>query len=811
MPVIGLLPALALLAGAAYGALAPVSWSGLPWTLVPLVFAGWMAWWHAWPRLTVAVLASGFLCAGVVLAADARASALHTSLRDALEREFGGFLLDSLELGGRHDPVLTRATLIEDASAADDVITLRARVSAVRLNEVWHQARGGVTLSIGGLASRARAAEWRAGRGVEMPVTFRRPTRYLNDGVPDFERDLALDGTTLFGSVKSGLLVDLRSRGNALEEMAALARIHVRRSIERWVAPHDPIAAAIVTAILIGDRTGLPDDIRLQLQAAGTYHVIAISGGNIAILAGLTLVLLLACGVTGRPAALVTIGILLAYAQLVTAGPSVWRATLMAAMYLAARLLDHRAPPWHAIAIAAAVVVCVQPLDVRDVGFILTFGATAALLEGARRTARLAPRGRVAAWLIASVAASCAAEVALLPVSAWTFSRVTSAGLVLNLLAVPLMGVVQVGGMIAVALDRLESIAGVAGWVAHVAARGLVSSARLVEVMPWLTPRVPAPSIALVIVYYAGLATALVARGAIRGAGIGTALICALAIATGLGAPAWSSNDGSRLRLTVFDVGQGDAALLQFPDRSSLLVDTGGIPFGSGSFDIGVRVLAPALWARGVRSLDTLLLTHGDPDHIGGAGALVGDFDPASIWEGIPVPRHIGLQEVVALARANGAHVEQRRAGDEFRFGDVRVRVLHPPPPDWERQRVRNDDSVVLEVLYGDVAMLLAGDISAGVERTLVPMLTRARIRVLKVAHHGSRTSSSRELLEAWRPQIAVISAGRGNTFGHPAPEVIQRLESIGAAIYRTDLHGQVTLDTDGLGVGVNTYVGGQR
>jgi competence protein ComEC len=137
--------------------------------------------------------------------------------------------------------------------------------------------------------------------------------------------------------------------------------------------------------------------------------------------------------------------------------------------------------------------------------------------------------------------------------------------------------------------------------------------------------------------------------------------------------------------------------------------------------------------------------------------------------------------------------------------------VLHPPEPDWERPRIRNDDSVVLEIRCREVALVLTGDIGADVERAIVPLLTPAPIRILKVAHHGSRTSTSPELLAAWRPQIALISAGRGNTFGHPAPDVLRRLESIGARIYRTDRHGQITLDTDGREVSIRTYVGHAR
>lgn len=384
----------------------------------------------------------------------------------------------------------------------------------------------------------------------------------------------------------------------------------------------------------------------------------------------------------------------------------------------------------------------------------------------------------------------------------------TSAGLLLNLVAVPLMALVQIGGIVVSCLNEADTIAAPAGWIAHMTASGLMNSARLVDLAPWLAARVPAPSLVLAAAYYLGLATALLAHGIGRACGIGLLLASAVAIVTGQPA-GWLSaaHEPGGLGITFFDVGQGDATLVRFPDRSNLLIDAGGIPFGNSSFDVGSRVLSPALWARGVRALDAMLLTHGDPDHIGGARAIVGDFAPGAVWAGIPVAQYPPLQEVLRAARASGAQVERRQAGEERRIGGVRVRVLHPPLPDWERQRVRNDDSVVLELLYGDVAVLLPGDVGAGVERSILSRLTPARHRILKVAHHGSRTSTSRELLESWRPQTAVISAGRGNTFGHPAPEVLRRLESIGAAIYRTDLDGQVTIDTTGRDIQVRTYV----
>jgi competence protein ComEC len=319
----------------------------------------------------------------------------------------------------------------------------------------------------------------------------------------------------------------------------------------------------------------------------------------------------------------------------------------------------------------------------------------------------------------------------------------------------------------------------------------------------------------MVLAYYGGLSAALWARGIRRSWGIAALVVATLAILAGQ--PAGWLSDAARpgfLRITMFDVGQGDATLLELPDTSRVLVDAGGAPFGGGSFDVGSRVLAPALWARGVRTLDSLVITHGDPDHIGGAAAVIEDFAPAELWEGVPVFAHRPLQDVLNRARAAGVQLALGQAGDGWTVSSTdastrlraRVRVLHPPAPDWERQRVRNDDSIVLEIVYGDVAVLLPGDVGADVERSILGQLTPARRRILKVAHHGSRTSTSQELLDSWRPEIAVISCGRGNPFGHPAPDVLRRLESIGARVYRTDRDGQITIETDGKTVRVGTY-----
>lgn len=783
-------PAVAILSGTAAGIACPTSWRWLLWSLPALATLSFVAWLrHA--RIAVAGSVVAFGIAGFILGADAREKALHTPIR-------------AEDLASSRNPITARLLLSEDASLAEGLATLRGRVTAIRRADGWTPSDGGVVVTIGGANSGRNVEEWRRGRTIEAPIAFRRPARYLNDGVPDFELQAALDGISLLGSIKSALLVSVVEHGTLPSEIAADIRAHVRQVMARRVGVHSALSSAIVTAVLIGDRSGLPDAIRDRLQTAGTYHVIAISGGNIAILATLIVVLLVPVGVSGRRAAAITLTLLLGYAAVVTAGPSVWRATLVAVVYLIARLFDHRSLPWQATAVAGACLAAAEPLDVRNAGFLLTFGATAALLETARLVPSVtSPKWR--SWLAGSFVASAAVEIALLPIMAATFSRVTVAGLALNVIAVPAMTVVQVAGLVAVCADVLSPVSEAAGWIAHLSAAAIVESSKLVDRMPWVSARVPPPAPIVIGSYYAGVAAALFfPQRWQRLAGQTCVAVMALLIVTG----ARPRHDPPGLRLTMLDVGQAEAMVLQV-QQHAVMIDTGGSPFGASGVYIGPRVVEPALWARGVTSLEALLLTHGDPDHTGGAVAVLDDFSPSALWQGIPVPRAMSLQDVLARASASGAVVSERHAGEELRIADARIVVLHPPVPDWERQKVRNDDSVVLEVIYGDVALLLTGDISAEIERAIAPRLVSARTRILKVAHHGSRTSTSRELLDAWRPQIAIISCGRANPFGHPAAEVIARLEAAGTRIYRTDLDGEITVDTDGQHVVVGTFTGG--
>ncbi len=721
------------------------------------------------------------------------------------------------------DAVVVEGVLREDASWSGAAVTLVLTVDRLggspgQEDVALAPTAGGVRVSVGGVAAPGRMSDWRAGRRVRVPVFLRLPAVYLDPGVHDDRRALARRGMVLVGSAKSAMLIQVRHRGSLVAECAATVRAWVRVTLADVVGRWSARSAAIATAVLIGDRTGLPDADTRRLQDAGTYHVIAISGGNIAILTVMLLALFAVAGLGIRPAAILTILALLAYREIVVAAPSVERAINAALLYLVARVIDQRGAALNVLTVAASIGLAASPVVVLDAGFLLSFGATLGILvalAGRSPPARGLPwYRRAAAEVGLMLATTAAAEAALLPVSALLFGRVTLAGLALNLVAIPLMSVLQAASMAALALSWVwRAAAGATGFVAHLAASGILESARLTGVFPWLARDVVSPSAWIVIVYYACALGLLLARPPkLRRIAAGALVTAAMIIVIG---PAWAANvlaaPLTGIRVVVLDVGQGDATAIILPGGRAVLVDAGGVAAAmpldedaeAGGFDIGQRVVVPALRALGVTRLEALTLTHGDPDHIGGVPGVLRSFQPASIWDGVPVPPHAPLRSVSDRADALGIPWRTVQAGDTTRFGPVTMRVLHPPLPDWERQRVRNEDSVVLDVRIGEVSIVLPGDIGAEGERAILPLLTPATTVIFKAPHHGSATSSTALLLDALRPDAVIFSAGRNNRFGHPAPPVVARYRERDVPMFSTAESGAIVIDTDGQTVSV--------
>jgi competence protein ComEC len=367
------------------------------------------------------------------------------------------------------------------------------------------------------------------------------------------------------------------------------------------------------------------------------------------------------------------------------------------------------------------------------------------------------------------------------------FHRLAPAALALNLVAVPLSAAVLLCGLgVMVTAGVVPGLAPLAGSAAWFSARALLLSGEVVRNLPWLDVRVPTPT-PLACAFYAVSVLLLIDVRCRRRA----APLLALAFVNLIWGRSPVPGDG-RFHVTMLDVGQGDCILLRSPSGRVSLVDTGGV--FDDRFDLGERVLGPVLWDQGIRRLDRLILTHGHPDHVGAAPFLLQAFRVRELWEG-PAPRRDAYWEGID-ARLRAARVRRRTvfAGNETTWDGVRLRVLAPPRPVRAPWRTRNDDSLVVLAEFGQVRLLLTGDIEAPAEAALAP----AEAAVLKVPHHGSRSSSTPGLLKGTSPRVALLSVGGRNRFGHPHPDVVDRYRIAGIRLFRTDRDGAVSVATDG-------------
>jgi competence protein ComEC len=256
------------------------------------------------------------------------------------------------------------------------------------------------------------------------------------------------------------------------------------------------------------------------------------------------------------------------------------------------------------------------------------------------------------------------------------------------------------------------------------------------------------------------------------------------------------------LELTAIDVGQGDGLLVAFPDGKLMMVDGGGFPnlFGrkvKPKLDIGEDVISPYLWSRSVRKLDVVVCTHAHEDHAGGLGAIIDNFHPAQLWTGANGESPVWL-DLRSKAIARHVRIDSMRAGRSFDFGGTHIDIL-APLADYEAGDVgKNNDSLVMRISYGKHSFLLTGDMEKPIESELWAEGKLQHCDVLKVPHHGSKTSSSELFLDAVRPEFAIISDGFENSFHHPNPEVLERYRERHAAILRTDQMGLITIRSDG-------------
>ena len=615
--------------------------------------------------------------------------------------------------------------------------------------------------------------------------------------------------------------------------------------------------AVMLAAMVAGDRTYLTHALRVGFERTGSFHMLVVSGFHLAIVAACIFWITRRLRMPRVPATMVTIVVSFAYALFTGFATPVQRSLWMVTLYLLGRLVYRERNALNTIGFAALCLLVVNPRSLFDSSLQMTLlavlaiaGVAAPLLQGtihpyaaAMRDLRLvavdiklAPRlaefrlmmrivaermeragNGTIAWRIFPgcvrfairiaelIVVSCVVELAMTLPMAVYFHRITVFALPVNLLILPLLVVLMPAALLTLLLLVVWPSAAVVpaivvALVMHIGV-GLV---HLFGSMALGDFRIPNPllwqSAAFCVLLGAAIALAhgSLARGSRWLRRMTWVALAMAALAAVVPRPVERPN-GAML-MEAIDVGQGDSLLIITPDGKTLLVDGGG--FGGGprqapqDFDIGEEVVSPALWARGIRHLDAVALSHAHSDHISGLFAVLRNFHPDELWVGNN-PR-FGAYNAL-LDEAAGLHVRVRsfRAGDAFAFGSTQVNVLAPFRDYVPGPEPTNNDSLVLHVAYGATSMMLEGDAEAPIEQAMLAEPGLAST-LLKVGHHGSITSTRPEFLARVAPQWAVISCGLRNRYGHPREEVLTELQDAHVRTFRTDMQGVSCFVLDG-------------
>jgi competence protein ComEC len=773
-------------------------------TLVAGVWAGRVA-----PELSVAAVLAGLLGSFLLWRGLARLPGFLAAIGA------GGVLLGAPG-PARQLPPWAAGEIVEAprASGAETRLVLESTSGARIRAIVGGQIRGDLTV----------------GDRVGARVPVRGLRAFENPDLPGARGPPSLSGNAIVADPRA-LVVAGGPRRRPLRRAIERARSRVRDVFARGL--REP-ARGVMRALVLGEGYALDPGAARAYRDTGTIHVLAVSGLHVVlvaaalqalVLAGLRRVAWLARRTdVQRAAAWTTLPAVAAYTVFAGAGPSAVRAAVMAAAVLLARALGRASLGSAALAIAGAVQLALWPEDLDDPGLQLSYVAVLGLfalappVQGWLRAVLVGDPERTGPWrsppsgtsmrpwlgrsVAALVAANVAATVVTAPVLALHFGQVAPASLVANLFAVPISSVVLLPLGLGLAMLSLvapswaEALCALAQPPCDALTSALALIARLPLAQMTVTPPGGLATFAMVVLLLS------LAWGRRWTRGLRVVLVAAIAVGPPIRSGCVEAAD-PRVRLTVLDVGQGDASVLELPGGKAVVVDAGGLP--GSRIDPGARVVVPYLRRRGVREIAALIVSHPHPDHYGGVPAVAEAMPVARVWQNGQAG--VGaFGAILAGLRARG--VPERGpdslCGRPAAFGPVVLEVLEPcpgPAPD----AAPNDASLVVRVTHGRVRMLLLGDIEEEGERALLEGAADLAADLVKVPHHGSRTSSGSDLVAAIRPRWAVVSVGAWNRFRHPADAALARWRSAGAQVLRTDVHGGVRLVSDGVRLELET------
>ncbi|MDH4321233.1 MAG: DNA internalization-related competence protein ComEC/Rec2 [Desulfobulbaceae bacterium] len=667
-------------------------------------------------------------------------------------------------------------------------------------------------------------------------AVLKHPRSFLTPGAFDYRQHLAGDNIRITGWISSPIFLQKLHLPTPPATIAQLRYLpeRLRHRVGTFLA-HSlaPQTGALYRALLLGDRSAVAPEIIENFTAAGCIHLLAISGTHMGLIALLTTVTvawllkrstrLLLCLDVWKTAAALTLPVLFAYALLAGLQTPAVRALVMTTIFLCAILLDRQWSIPVNIAIAAFLLLIWKPPLLYTASFQLTFAAVIAItllcprlteIFSAHPPGTATPAGhKLRSWLVTALAVSTAATVGVLPLQLLHFNRLSTLSPLATLLVEPFLCLwaLAIGLLACLLLPVSPWLAGKLFSLGGIGINGALSLTKAMAALPFASVRLPTPTGTEICIYYLAL-LGFSQRHRFRLA-MPLASASLLALVGSLCLTAAFASKSNILRVTVLDVGQGSATVLELPHNRAILLD-GGSYLGD-QFDVGERVIAPFLWQRRITRLEAVIVSHPHADHYNGLPFILKNFKPKTLWtNGQPVaaPEY---QDLLQEARALGIAVRSPPAATPL-YEDNRLRLdcLNPPPTKTDSnlsaqkkspKKGANRHSLVLRLTYGAQSFLFPGDIDAEAERRLLEGGGKMATKVLLAPHHGSGGSLSDSFMAAVAPDYIVVSAGATRPGGMAEAGAVRKWRDNGATVFNTAEDGAVTLVSDGATLAATT------
>lgn len=580
----------------------------------------------------------------------------------------------------------------------------------------------------------------------------------------------------------------------------------------------------------MGYKDEISDEIQENFKESNISHILAVSGLHVSyIIIAISKSLEKIQG--KRTSKITTIFIIILYMFITNFSPSVVRAGLMGIISIAAKLTYNKNDIWTSIAISMLLILVYNPYLIISSGVLLSYGGTigiivfqksiSSILEKIKFKSQIykynAKISRIVDYIKDTLVVSFSAQIVIAPIIAKMFNTVSFSFFITNFLVSPIIGPIIILGFLFIISNYLFPIfiTGIIKFIIENLLKILITISNLGKYLPLNKIYLPTPEILKILIYYIFIYTVnilykisnrrkvtvfqkrlinwknlikhLLRKNSQK---VVTIIICLVLTLTII------KIIPNNFKLYFIDVGQGDSTLIVTPQGKNILIDGGG----SESYDVGKNILLPYLLDRKVTKLDYVIISHFDTDHVGGILTVLEELEVKKVIIGMQYENSENYEKFLETAKNKKILVRQVQKGDKINIEkDVQIKVLFPEEKMIEENSI-NNNSLVFKLIYKDFSILFTGDIEKIAEEQIVNLYSRNNIlksTILKVSHHGSKTSSTQEFLELVQPKIALIGVGKNNLYGHPNDDVIERLKNINAKIYRTDNDGEIMIDVN--------------